>query len=96
MDIALMERHKLNLKAKFKSGSSYFSFKRIILGVFNVGLIGSICTALPWTGRCHPPPRGLHSFTFRLNVITFCGCMVFPLSIRQGDTSRRPKRLRLS
>jgi len=35
--------------------------------------------------------RGLHSSTFRLNVSTFVGCvgcMIFPESIRQGDTGR--------
>jgi hypothetical protein len=37
----------LNLKAKFESGLSYFSFNRLIPGAFNVGLIGSTCTALP-------------------------------------------------
>jgi hypothetical protein len=37
----------LILKAKFESGSSYFSFSRLVPGGFNVGLIGSTCTALP-------------------------------------------------
>jgi hypothetical protein len=35
--------------------------------------------------------RGLRSSTFRLNVSIFCGyvgCMIFSLSIRQGDTGR--------
>jgi hypothetical protein len=37
----------LNLKANFEGGSSYFSFKRLVLGAFHIGLIGSTCTALP-------------------------------------------------
>jgi hypothetical protein len=35
--------------------------------------------------------KGLHSFTFRLNVSTFVGyvwCMVFPRSVRQGNTEQ--------
>jgi hypothetical protein len=38
---------QVDLKAKFESVSSYFSFKRSVLGTFNVGSIGSTCTALP-------------------------------------------------
>jgi hypothetical protein len=34
-----------NLKAKLESGSSYFSFKRLVPGAFNVVLIVSTCTA---------------------------------------------------
>ena len=45
--IAVMKRRKLNLKAKFESGLSHFSFKRLVQCAFNVGLIGSTCTALP-------------------------------------------------
>jgi hypothetical protein len=44
---AFMYRRKLNLKAKFESGLSYVSFKGLMPGAFNVGLIGSSCTALP-------------------------------------------------
>jgi hypothetical protein len=43
----LMKRRILNLKANFKSSSSGFSFKRLFPGAFDVGLIGSTCTALP-------------------------------------------------
>jgi hypothetical protein len=43
----LMKRRKLILKAKVESNLSYFSFKRLGPGAFNVGLIGSTCTALP-------------------------------------------------
>jgi hypothetical protein len=35
------------LKAKLESSSSNFSFKSLVQGAFNVGLIGSTCTALP-------------------------------------------------
>ena len=42
----LMYRRKLKLKAKFECGLSYFSFKRLVPGGFNVGLIGSTCTTL--------------------------------------------------
>jgi len=45
---AMVQRRNLNLKAKVESGSSHFSFKRSVPGGFNVGLIGSTCTALPW------------------------------------------------
>jgi len=31
----------------FLSGSPYFSFKSLIPGAFNVGLMGATCTALP-------------------------------------------------
>jgi hypothetical protein len=44
---ARVERRKLNLKAKIESGLSYFTFKSLIPGAFNVGLIGSTCTDLP-------------------------------------------------
>ena len=35
------------LKAKVESSSSYLGVKRLVSGAFNVGLIGSTCTALP-------------------------------------------------
>jgi len=37
--------------------------------------------------RPHVQGRGLHSSTFRLNV-GYVGCMISPLSIRQGDAGR--------
>jgi len=37
----------LNVKAKFESSSSYFSFKRFAPSAFNVGFIGATSTALP-------------------------------------------------
>ena len=44
----------------FKGGSSYYSFKRLAPGGFNLGFIGSTCTALPRGGaqqqRARPPP----------------------------------------
>ena len=43
----LMWRHKMNLKAKFESSISHFSFERLVQGGFNWGYIRSICTALP-------------------------------------------------
>jgi len=42
-----LKRRKLNLKAKFKGRSSYYSFKRLVPGGFNLGFIGSTCTVLP-------------------------------------------------
>ena len=52
---AQLQRRKLNLKAKVESSMSHFSFKRLVPGGFNLGLIGSTCTALPsarpgWAG----------------------------------------------
>jgi hypothetical protein len=49
LQFVLVQRRKLNLKAKFESGSSGFSFKRLVPGAFYVGLIGSTCTARPWS-----------------------------------------------
>ena len=37
----------MKLKAKLESRISCFSFKHSVLGAFNMGLIGSTCTALP-------------------------------------------------
>jgi hypothetical protein len=42
---------KSNLKAEVENSISQFSFKRSDPGAFNVGLIGSVCTALPCTSR---------------------------------------------
>ena len=42
-----MQRRNLDLKTNFESGSPHFSFKRLVPGGFNLGLIGSTCTALP-------------------------------------------------
>jgi len=70
-------RHKLYLKGKLQSSSSYCSFKRLVPGAFNMGLIGSTCTALPratsaWrASRAAPTCRGLHSSTFQLNLSRF-------------------------
>jgi hypothetical protein len=44
---SVMQRRKLNLLANFESGSPYFNFKRLVPGGFNMGFIGSTCTALP-------------------------------------------------
>jgi len=40
-------RRKLKLKPSFESGSAHLSYKRSVPGGFNVGLIGSTCTAQP-------------------------------------------------
>jgi len=45
--ISVLYRRKLNLKAKFEGGSSYYSCKRVVPGAFNMGFIGSTCAALP-------------------------------------------------
>jgi hypothetical protein len=44
---SVMERRKLNLKAKLETSQSYFSVKSLNPGALNVGSIGSTCTALP-------------------------------------------------
>jgi len=71
----MVYRRKLNLIPTFESGSSYFGFKRIVPSAFNMGLIGSTCTTLPWQFEglsmyAVPMPsiRGLHSFPFQLNL----------------------------
>jgi len=53
-------RRKSNLKAQFEGGLSYSSFKRSVPGNFNVGLIGSTCTGLPWQPALPSPaaPQG--------------------------------------
>jgi hypothetical protein len=48
---SVLQRRKLKLKAKFESGPSHRSFKSIDPRAFNVGLIGSTCTALPYPRR---------------------------------------------
>jgi hypothetical protein len=85
---ALVQRRKLNSKAKFEGGSPYYGFKRLVPGAFNMCLIETACTNLPWRARGRParwpwrPPcssawgpgaRGLHSSTFSLNLSAFCG-----------------------
>jgi hypothetical protein len=45
-------RRKQNLKAEVESIVSHFSFKRLVPGSFNLGLIGSTCTALPSQVSC--------------------------------------------
>ena len=42
-----MKRRKLKLKANLESDFSNYSFKRLVPGAFNVGLIGSTCTTSP-------------------------------------------------
>ena len=46
--VSIGYRRKLKLTAKFEGGSSYDSFKCFFAGAFNVGLIGSSCSAQPW------------------------------------------------
>jgi len=38
---------QVEIESKIESTSSYFSFKRLVPGGFNLGLIGSTCTAPP-------------------------------------------------
>jgi len=40
-------RRNLNLKPEVQTSTSHLSFKRSVPGAFNMGLIGSTCTALP-------------------------------------------------
>ena len=49
--LTMAYRRKLILKANVQSSISCFSFKRLFPGGFNLVLIGSTCTALPWR-RC--------------------------------------------
>jgi len=51
-----IQRRTLKLKAKFKSGPSYLSFKSTGPGAFNTDFIGSTCTALPGASRAPPAP----------------------------------------
>ena len=52
-----LKRRKKNLIAKFQSASLYYSFKRLVPGAFNMGLIGSTCTGLPGVSvPCSGPP----------------------------------------
>jgi hypothetical protein len=46
-------RHKLELKAKFESGSSHFSIKCLVPGAFNAGLTGQAAPA--YLGGHHAP-----------------------------------------
>ena len=59
-------RRKLKLKVKFESGLSHSGFKGSAPGAFNVGLIGSTCTALPRArrrARGTPPPARAQGLT---------------------------------
>jgi hypothetical protein len=49
----------LNLKAEVESSTSQFSFKRLAPGGFNLGLIGSTCTALPSEQHARASHQGL-------------------------------------
>jgi len=51
--VPAVQWRKLILKANLESGTPYFSLKSLVTGAFNVGLIGSACTALP---RCRSLP----------------------------------------
>jgi len=42
-----LKRRKLDWKAKIESSPPYHSFKHLVSGTFNFGVIGSTCTALP-------------------------------------------------
>jgi hypothetical protein len=52
---ASVYRRKLKLKPKFDNSFKCSSFKRSEPGGFNMGLIGSICTALPQTRPARAP-----------------------------------------
>jgi hypothetical protein len=69
----MLWRRKLNLTAKFEGGSSYYPFKRLVPGAFNMDFIGETCTALPCTS---PSPR--HPLNPR-----FGRCMAFYDKVRQ-------------
>ena len=45
--VPALYRRYLKFKANIESGSSYFNFKSLVPGAFNMGFIGSTCTALP-------------------------------------------------
>jgi len=42
-----LQRRKLKLKPRLECSLSQFSFKRLVPGAFNVGVMRSTCTALP-------------------------------------------------
>jgi len=55
LDLAAQVEFESKFKAKFKSELSHFSFKCLVPGGFNMGFIGSTCTASPrgrWGCRC--------------------------------------------
>ena len=45
--VPTMERRRLNLKPKIESSLLHFSFKSLVPGGFDMGFIGSTCSALP-------------------------------------------------
>jgi hypothetical protein len=78
-------RRKLKLKAEDESSISRFSFNRFVPGAFNLGLIGSTCSALPWAPRwaspsaarrmtrlpsISPRPGSYHRSYFRLDPVS--------------------------
>ena len=90
--IPVWYQRKLKLKAKFETGPPYLSFKSIDPGAFNVGLIGSTCTALPCdTGsrpspapaRRPPPPESLSPITRpSMNFLLLLRAYVRALSLK--------------
>jgi len=53
--LAGLKRRKFILKAEVESIISHTSFKRLVPGGFNLGFIGSTCTALPGVVRYASP-----------------------------------------
>jgi len=78
---ALFKRRKLTLKAKLESRTTYASFKSYVPGGFNLGLLGSTCTALPCPAQLGPAaPQGLPdvcSPRHRHALCTKSGCLSY-------------------
>ena len=55
---ALVVAAQVNLKAKLESNLSYFSFRRLVPGAFNLVFMGWTCTTLPRTARRSRCPPG--------------------------------------
>jgi len=45
-------QRKLSLKLKLESSLPYLVSSALVPGTFNTGLIGSTCTAVPWSRGC--------------------------------------------
>jgi len=67
---------QVEIESKLEIGLSYFSFKLLVPGSFNLGLIGATCTALlRGTADTSPPKRASPSFPFSALSNTWSRCV---------------------
>jgi len=75
-----MQRRKFNMKAKLGGAQHISNFKRLFPCAFNMGFIGSTCTALPGPGqyndgycfsRVNSDSHALHSPLPELHAVQF-------------------------